>query len=415
MDTKKEGLRPDWYLYNILMNDCLHDHPEYSHRTIFRQFGLSFRCDLKGFYFILTGFKKNMYYPLFGLVSESYMKIYYAIEQRLTKRLDPYVQGFDMFQIYENDMKQIAILFTPSENRSETALQVAQLVQDTVRQVYEEALSIQKTPYRNVTALSGPCRNFSGIREGFLEAKALSELSFFQASLPVFTRETIANARKKADYQSILKQCYEIDRFLGTGETDAALRGLKELFLKDLKHNMCFSACQDALSFLKFSIHMRKIVYGLEDGEEPDQVFQAASYYRIEECYEALKNILEPLCRVIHSAGHYQMPVQLALFFIRSHCREDISLGDIAAYADVNPNYLSGIFNKEVGCSVRDEITRARMKIAQRELRESDRKIHEIAKELCIRDVRKFTKAFKKLTGMTPREYRREAGDSLGR
>lgn len=66
MDTKKEGLRPDWYLYNILMNDCLHDHPEYSHRTIFLQFGLSFRCDLKGFYFILTGLKKTCTTPCLG-------------------------------------------------------------------------------------------------------------------------------------------------------------------------------------------------------------------------------------------------------------------------------------------------------------------------------------------------------------
>ena len=407
MNPKISLKEKDWYLYNSLMNDFLHDHPARSHQHNAELYNLKLSVDLGHFYFVLTGLKKSMYYPLFGLISESYVRLYFEIEESMKKALAGKVKGFDMFHVYENDSKQIALLFSPLNSDAASNMEIAEIIDHVVQAVYEKHIRIQDTPYRHATAITGPHSGFEGMRQGYKQASALTDLSFFRMHAGIFSAEYIERICIPMDFQEIQRKCYEIDCALGSGNTQLVQKLLKHLFITDLKRGFDIAACNDVLSYLKFSIHLRQTIYGLEAPDHLNALCSISKYYTIEECYEALNDTLTHICDRITKTGSYQMPVQLALYYIKTHCCEDISLLDIARYVNVNPNYLSGLFTQEVGHTIRKEITFSRLEMAKKLLCKSELRVYEIAGKVGIRDTKSFTKLFRTAYGCTPQEYRK--------
>lgn len=96
--------------------------------------------------------------------------------------------------------------------------------------------------------------------------------------------------------------------------------------------------------------------------------------------------------------------------YIGEHFSEDISRQELADLLFVNSDYLSRIFNKETGMPIRDYITHVRMEEAKR-LLHTTASISDIAVRVGIDNYSYFSTVFKKYTGMTPMEYRRENGN----
>ena len=67
--------------------------------------------------------------------------------------------------------------------------------------------------------------------------------------------------------------------------------------------------------------------------------------------------VLERLCALVREQGPYQELMLRAVYYIKLHYAEDLALPDVARYANVNPNYLSGAFQREMGVSLREYIT----------------------------------------------------------
>lgn len=142
------------------------------------------------------------------------------------------------------------------------------------------------------------------------------------------------------------------------------------------------------------------------EGVDLKQLCSPENYLRIEECAEALWSVLRQLCRLIEEQGTYQDLMLRAVYYIKLHYSEDISLSDVAIYANVNPNYLSGSFQKEMGVSIREFITGERMKAAKQLLVEGGLRVCDVAEAVGIHDVKYFSRLFKKAEGITPGEYR---------
>ncbi|MGN1409650.1 MAG: helix-turn-helix domain-containing protein [Eubacteriales bacterium] len=92
-----------------------------------------------------------------------------------------------------------------------------------------------------------------------------------------------------------------------------------------------------------------------------------------------------------------------------------MTLKSLSAMAGMSPNYFSALFHKISGITLWEYISARRIDKALRLLsEESPKNLIDIA-ELCgYNNTANFNKAFKKLTGMTPREYRslEKTGDS---
>lgn len=95
------------------------------------------------------------------------------------------------------------------------------------------------------------------------------------------------------------------------------------------------------------------------------------------------------------------------LRFIKRNISQQITQKDVAEHAKISPGYLSSVFKKEVGLSVSDYIAVQRVEEAKHLLGATDRTLSDISTYLCFSSQSYFQNVFKKITGMTPMEYKK--------
>lgn len=98
--------------------------------------------------------------------------------------------------------------------------------------------------------------------------------------------------------------------------------------------------------------------------------------------------------------------IKRALGYIREHYRENLSLEILADYLEITPEYLSTLFNKEVGINFTTFLKRFRISHAKRLLKGTDKKIYEISQEVGYNDPKYFNRVFKEEIGVSPGDYR---------
>lgn len=98
--------------------------------------------------------------------------------------------------------------------------------------------------------------------------------------------------------------------------------------------------------------------------------------------------------------------VRFAKEYIQKNYKKNIRLTDIAQAENLNPSYLSRIFKETTGKTFSDYLTFYRMEIAKELLRDISVNISEVALAVGYCDSKHFSKSFKKVVGITPKEYR---------
>jgi len=98
--------------------------------------------------------------------------------------------------------------------------------------------------------------------------------------------------------------------------------------------------------------------------------------------------------------------------FIHEHCEDDLSRDTIAQAVYLTPNYLSKLFRREAGMTLRQYINDVRITEAKRLLATTDQSVSDIAMDLGFENVSYFSTVFKKENGLGPLAWRSRA---LGR
>lgn len=98
--------------------------------------------------------------------------------------------------------------------------------------------------------------------------------------------------------------------------------------------------------------------------------------------------------------------IPMVLEYVNSNYNKEISLKDVANSVNLSYNYLSKIFKDEIGKSFIDYLTELRMEKSMKLLSKGNLSIKEICQQIGYNDPNYYCKAFKKLTGKTPTEYR---------
>ena len=88
----------------------------------------------------------------------------------------------------------------------------------------------------------------------------------------------------------------------------------------------------------------------------------------------------------------------------------DISLDSVGEILHISPAYLSAQFKKYQKMNFLDCLTELRINAAKELLNDPFRSSAEVASMVGYEDASYFARAFKKRTGMTPTQYRRQAG-----
>lgn len=96
------------------------------------------------------------------------------------------------------------------------------------------------------------------------------------------------------------------------------------------------------------------------------------------------------------------------LAYIDAHIEENMTIQDLAGIACMHPNYFIRFFKQQLGVPPIQYITRKKMDKAKEQLIGSSSTITMIADQLGFGDLFYFSRQFKKHTGLTPTEYRRQ-------
>jgi len=94
--------------------------------------------------------------------------------------------------------------------------------------------------------------------------------------------------------------------------------------------------------------------------------------------------------------------------FISTHMNEPINASDVVTFSGKSRAYLFKKFQEELGISIGAYITECRLREAKSLLRYTDKPLGEISSYLCFSSQSHFQNAFKKHTGVTPNDYRKE-------
>lgn len=92
--------------------------------------------------------------------------------------------------------------------------------------------------------------------------------------------------------------------------------------------------------------------------------------------------------------------------YVDQHYTDKILVSDIADHFHMDLNYLGRLFKKKNGKSLKDYLTAKRLEKARYLLDNTDLKIYEIAEASGYSDYFYFTRVFRKVTGITPTEWR---------
>lgn len=92
--------------------------------------------------------------------------------------------------------------------------------------------------------------------------------------------------------------------------------------------------------------------------------------------------------------------------YVNKSFNKDITLEMAALEVDLSPQYVSKIFKEELGMNFIDFITEKRIEYSKELLKSGNGNIREISCLAGYSDANYFCRIFKKVTGLTPKEYR---------
>lgn len=121
-----------------------------------------------------------------------------------------------------------------------------------------------------------------------------------------------------------------------------------------------------------------------------------------------ISDMFRDYCQLVrkHASKNYSPPVQKALLYIEANLTENLNLRMLAETLNVSPSYLSSLFRKETGQTLTEHISQRRIHHAMHLLKTTRLQVQTVAQHCGIMDVQYFSKVFKRIAGMTPKQYR---------
>lgn len=134
-----------------------------------------------------------------------------------------------------------------------------------------------------------------------------------------------------------------------------------------------------------------------EDGEEKDLLED--QWGRV---YQIFRNT-----RKKEYAEQYPPAVRQSLEYMNEYYNRDLTLNEISDVVNLNPSYFSSLFNNTLTITFSHYLMCLRVHHSKKFLRETNLKIFEIADMVGYRNSYYFNRIFKRITGITPMEYRK--------
>jgi two-component system, response regulator YesN len=196
-----------------------------------------------------------------------------------------------------------------------------------------------------------------------------------ESELDQIIKEYISLLGENPDHFSIIASYLLVDVIMAVSKVIEELGGnIKEVMPEILTHTFVDNAVQNQETFIS----------------EIKRVLSAVLKYRNE-----------------HIQGRYADIILRAKKYIeKNFANPDICLHSTAEAVNFSPNHFSTIFSQECGTTFIEYLTSVRIAQAKKLLKNTDMKSTDIAYEIGFNDPHYFSFIFKKVTGVSPRDYR---------
>jgi two-component system response regulator YesN len=144
------------------------------------------------------------------------------------------------------------------------------------------------------------------------------------------------------------------------------------------------------------------------------QVFQKkiAQIENTAECLLFIQRVIE--CYLVFRESltdkHSALIQKAKSFILKNYDVIDLSLQKVADEVKISSGHLSTVFSHETGQTFIEFLTHTRIRKAMELLRSTNAKSYEIAYQVGYNDSHYFSNLFKKVTGMTTKEFRKKSG-----
>jgi two-component system, response regulator YesN len=108
--------------------------------------------------------------------------------------------------------------------------------------------------------------------------------------------------------------------------------------------------------------------------------------------------------------NNMRLVIKRACEYIQTHLQEELTLKQMADYSNLSASYFGVLFKQYSGKSFVNYVNQIRIEKALEYLRNSDKKIYEIAEEVGFASLPYFNRVFKHVWNVTPNEYRKGLG-----
>lgn len=264
--------------------------------------------------------------------------------------------------------------------------------------------------------ISCECNGFNEIDRGYAEARLAAEQAFYIPSRTIaFCMNKEGELNRNLPLDELNERIGKIYKALGSLNEESIEYEVRSFFFMiaqyqpmpvqkviEIMEEIVFNTAQilrsSNITWKDVSEKYRSIFYVLSD---MDSIAFAEEY---------MTSALKAAMSSIASAGSKtdREEIKKVIRFLENNYKKNISLGTVAELVNLNEAYLSYVFSKEMGKTFTDYLTEVRIEKAKEYLKTSNLKVYEISEEVGYNDEHYFNKVFRKTTGKTPLEYRRE-------
>ena len=114
-----------------------------------------------------------------------------------------------------------------------------------------------------------------------------------------------------------------------------------------------------------------------------------------------------PYTGLLRNAPHADSVVRTCEAWLAEHYRDDDAIKEVVEYSGLTERTLKRRFKAATGSTLIERLQVLRVEEAKRQLEQSDTSVDEISYDVGYEDASFFRRVFKRLTGLSPRHYRR--------
>lgn len=227
--------------------------------------------------------------------------------------------------------------------------------------------------------------------QGWLEPEECKTYSPRPFAVPAEVYNRIRNAVCQGDPDGVLNGAEDFLDYMEKGHFETS--EIRMAFVKS------YYLIADTLQDIDLTLYNH-----LTNGNLLRNMEAAVTWHELEYAYRDLVQAVTSARTKREDISNYV--IKKAISYIRENYQKGLTLEEAASVLEITPEYLSTLFNREVGINFSTFLKQFRMSHAKRLLKGSNMKIYEIAGAIGYSDPKYFQRVFKEEIGVSPGEYR---------